>query len=71
MIEQLRLLHSCGYIHNDLKPENILLRSKDAKDQKSSEIVLIDFGIASEYKCDLGQHVECSKSERFKGNLLF
>jgi len=39
-------VHEAGYVHCDLKPENILLGSDDFRDKSSSQIVLIDFGIA-------------------------
>ena len=49
-IDQLEKLHKCGFIHNDLKPENMLLMSRDSNSTKSSTIILIDFGFATEFE---------------------
>jgi serine/threonine protein kinase len=57
LVDQLKVLHSCGFVYNDLKPENTLLKSKNARDPKSSQIILIDFGISSSFLNENGKHV--------------
>jgi serine/threonine protein kinase len=49
MISNLEALHKSGFIHCDIKPENILLGSKNRYKLESSQIVLIDFGLAKSY----------------------
>ncbi len=47
--EALKVVHQKGLLHRDIKPENIILR------QGTQEVVLIDFGIAREFKTDSTQ----------------
>ena len=47
--EALKVVHHKGLLHRDIKPENIILR------QGTQEVVLIDFGIAREFKTDSTQ----------------
>jgi chemotaxis methyl-accepting protein methylase len=49
----------------------MLLRSRNAKNVKSSEIILIDFGFAQKFLLDSGKHVECAFTDEFNGNVLF
>ena len=44
MCERLRDLHTIGITHNDIKPDNILLDPIEP-----DKIILIDFGLSSEY----------------------
>lgn len=39
MLECLKGVHSCGYLHRDVKPANFVRRKKNGK-----EFVIIDFG---------------------------
>lgn len=39
MLECLKGVHGCGYLHRDVKPANFVRRKKNAK-----EFVIIDFG---------------------------
>lgn len=39
MLECLKGVHSCGYLHRDVKPANFVRRKKNGKD-----FVIIDFG---------------------------
>lgn len=71
LLDNLECLHDCGYIHCDLKPENILLAALDRNSIKSSEIVLIDFGLAKSFLTADFKHKEMETSVKFSGNFLF
>ena len=43
MIESIRYIHKCGYIHRDIKPDNFVM-SRSGKD-----LYCIDFGLAKKY----------------------
>jgi len=58
LVDRLHALHTTDYIHLDLKPENIVLGSSDYSSLESSNIYLIDFGMASKYKTETGAHVK-------------
>jgi len=53
-------LHQCGFIHRDIKPQNIVLGLE--KKQASNKIYLIDFGLASQYLNENGQHIKPTKN---------
>lgn len=44
MIESLKFIHDCGFIHRDIKPDNFVM---DAKDE--NKLYCIDFGLAKKY----------------------
>lgn len=46
LIDRLESLHKLGFIHKDLKLENILIGTSDKSDLRSSEIIVVDFGLA-------------------------
>ncbi|WP_017653966.1 serine/threonine protein kinase [Fortiea contorta] len=51
LVEILNLLHSQQYLHRDIKPANIMLRFPVVEQDKGN-LVLIDFGTASEITTD-------------------
>ncbi len=51
--EALTVAHRQGLVHRDIKPNNILLRRNGVSGQR--EAVLIDFGIAREFRQDVTQ----------------
>jgi casein kinase I homolog HRR25 len=65
MITCIERLHDCGFIHCDIKPDNILLAGDNMKALKSSEIVLIDFGLARNYLGLGEEHIEMKSSQKF------
>ena len=53
----LEYVHEAGYIHNDLKPDNIMIGVADTSDD-SSDVKIIDFGLASQYIDEDGNHTK-------------
>ena len=47
--EAVKVIHANGLLHRDIKPENIMLQ------QENQQVILIDFGIAREFKEGLVQ----------------
>ena len=74
-----------GYIYNDLKPDNMLIgvenqlesHSQQGESQVSSivrnknDIVMVDFGLLSEYMQPNGDHIKMEKINKFRGSFLF
>uniref|UniRef100_A0A1D1Y7G3 non-specific serine/threonine protein kinase n=1 Tax=Anthurium amnicola TaxID=1678845 RepID=A0A1D1Y7G3_9ARAE len=54
-IKILKDVHSIGYVHGDIKPNNLLFDSCGTSNRK---LFLVDFGLATRWKKDSGQHVE-------------
>ena len=50
--------------------DNIMIGSADPRD-KSSDIKLIDFGLAEKYLDKNGDHIERTEVDEFRGNILF
>ena len=50
-VEQLRLLHETGIVHRDVKPDNLVLTPK------RDGLVIIDYGLSSQYVDNEGTHV--------------
>jgi serine/threonine protein kinase len=55
IIEPLLYMHEKGIIHRDIKPENLILRTKTS----DYDIVLADFGLATELKPKELIHARC------------
>lgn len=59
-------MHELNFVHNDVKLENILVGHDDM-----DILYLIDFGLASHYLDDNGDHIKHTQLNRFSGNFLF
>jgi serine/threonine protein kinase len=68
LLDNLKSLHECGFIHGDLKPDNILIGSKDRTSIESSKLVLIDFGVSKRWRIGDEEHVKQEKTTVFTGN---
>lgn len=64
-------MHKAGYLHLDLKPDNIVLSSNDMRNQLSSIVCLIDFGISKPYLDENFEHIPYRENVPFVGNFLF
>jgi serine/threonine protein kinase len=45
MLDRIKLVHSCGYIHCDIEPDNFLFGRKT----DSQTVYIIDFGLSKKY----------------------
>lgn len=70
-MDRLETMHTKGFLHLDLKPQNILLGSSSRKNQGSSKIFLIDFGVSKTFLDESGLHLPKIKGVPFGGNMLF
>lgn len=66
MIDTLKHIHSCGFIHRDIKPDNFVIGASNKKD-----LYCIDFGLAKSYINKNGDHISSSKTKKFCGTLRF
>lgn len=62
MIDIIKHIHSCGYLHKDIKPDNFTLDFRDPR-----KLFCIDFGISGRYLKRNGEHVDFSNNRKFCG----
>ena len=71
LIDLLQKFHEEGYVHCDIKPDNIMIGDFKNEFSEMNQLYLIDFGIASRYLDERGNHVELRDNEAFRGNVVF
>lgn len=78
LLDQLRMIHEAGYVHNDLKLDNVVLPNaphvEDLQDLNKIaplKLLIIDYGFATSYVDRMtGQHVEQREELTFSGNIM-
>jgi serine/threonine protein kinase len=66
MLEIIKYIHNCGYIHRDLKPDNFVIGKENMK-----KIYCIDFGLASKYVNKNNQHIKIMNTRKFCGTARY
>lgn len=66
MIDIMKYIHSCGYIHRDMKPDNFVLGYTD-----KSKLYCIDYGLAKTYLKRNGQHIDFTERSKFCGTARY
>lgn len=66
MIDVVRYVHSCGYIHRDIKPDNFVIGIEDHR-----KLFIIDFGLAKKFIKRSGAHIDFSDSKKFCGTARY
>ena len=64
----LKILHNAGYVYNDIKFENIMIEPHDSGEIR---VLMIDFGMATNYLDSNGVHLPNEEVPTFQGNLSF
>jgi len=66
LIENMKYIHSCGYLHRDIKPDNFVIGYNN-----KNKIYCIDFGIAKKYIKKNNQHIEFRTNLKFCGTARY
>ncbi len=66
MLEVIKYVHSCGYIHRDIKPDNFTVDIEDKR-----KLYCIDFGLAKKYIAKNGNHIPFSPDRKFCGTARY
>jgi serine/threonine protein kinase len=66
MIDIVKYVHSCGYIHRDLKPDNFAIGYDDPR-----KLFCIDFGLAKKCFKRSGDHIQFTQQKRFCGTARY
>jgi serine/threonine protein kinase len=66
MIDIMKHIHNCGYIHRDIKPDNFAIAHSD-----TSKLYCIDFGLSKKYLKRNGTHIDFSDKRRFCGTARY
>jgi len=66
MLDVIKHIHTCGYIHRDIKPDNFALGYGDPR-----KLYCIDFGLAKRYVKRNGEHIQFSDKRKFCGTARY
>lgn len=66
MLESIHEFHRRGFVHRDIKPANFLI-----KPDRERPLVLIDYGLASNYLTEKGHHIACRTDKGFVGTTRY
>jgi casein kinase 1/casein kinase 1 epsilon len=66
IIDIIKYVHTCGYLHRDIKPDNFVIGEDDKK-----KLYIIDFGLAKKYIKKNGDHIEFSDQKKFCGTARY
>lgn len=66
LIDTMRYIHDCGYIHRDIKPDNFVIDNKNGEN-----VYCIDFGLAKKYVKKNNEHIPFIKNNKFCGTARY
>jgi serine/threonine protein kinase len=66
MIDIMKHIHTCGYIHRDIKPDNFAIGYDN-----TSKLYCIDFGLSKKFLKKNGEHINFSDKKRFCGTARY
>lgn len=66
LIDTMRYIHDCGYIHRDIKPDNFVIDNKNGEN-----VYCIDFGLAKKYVKRNNEHIPFVKNNKFCGTARY
>lgn len=69
MLSSIEATHAAGIVHRDIKPANFVMGRHDEAD--SSELFLIDFGLAKEHLSKHGEVYPARSSTEFRGTVPY
>lgn len=66
MIDIMKYIHTCGFIHRDIKPDNFVIGNEN-----KHKLYCIDFGLAKTYIKKNGEHIPFDKNKKFCGTARY